>query len=370
MTELLNIAALWHDKPALADYCRDKLRDPHYANWDKSLLAFIVEWHDDNDFVIVHTSGSTGPPEPVKIKKKRLINSARMTLNYLGLREGDRALLCLPCDYIAGKMMLVRSLVGNLKLTVIEPRGNPLENLEGGFDFAAMIPLQVHNIFNSPHGGKKIEAIRKLLVGGGAIPARLEECLKKLNNEIFSTYGMTETVSHIALRRLNGAERSSYYTILPGVTINKDANDCLVIDAPDIADSPVRTRDIVRIFHKNKFEALGRLDNVINSGGIKYNPENIERKLEEIISDRFIISSVPDARLGDKIVLIIETSDPRKYKSTDFKNSVNGKLPVFERPKDLFFLKHFPETGNSKIQRKKITDQAVTQQLIRERGKN
>jgi len=233
-----------------------------------------------------------------------------------------------------------------------------------------MIPLQVHNIFNSPHGGKKIEAIRKLLVGGGAIPARLEECLKKLNNEIFSTYGMTETVSHIALRRLNGAERSPYYTILPGVTINKDANDCLVIDAPDIADSPVRTRDIVRIFHKNKFEALGRLDNVINSGGIKYNPENIERKLEEIISGRFIISSVPDARLGDKIVLIIETSDPRKYKSTDFKNSVNGKLPVFERPKDLFFLKHFPETGNSKIQRKKITDRAVTQQLIRERGKN
>jgi o-succinylbenzoate---CoA ligase len=366
MTELLNIAALWHDKPALADYCRNKLRDPHYAHGDKSLLAFIVEWYDDNDFVIVHTSGSTGPPEHVKIKKKRLISSARMTLNYLRLREGDRALLSLPCDYIAGKMMLVRSLIGNLNLTVIEPRGNPLENLEEGFDFAAMIPLQVHNVLNGSDGGKKIESIRKLIIGGGAIPAQLEESLKELNNEIFSTYGMTETVSHIALRRLNGAKRSPYYTILPGVTINKDANDCLVIDAPDIADSLVRTRDVVRIIDKNIFEVLGRLDNVINSGGIKYNPEDIERKLEELISERFIISSVPDARLGDKMVLIIETSDPRKYESSDFKNSVNAKLPVFERPKDLFFLEHFHETGNSKIQRKKIIAQAIAQQVIRE----
>ncbi|MCX5856230.1 MAG: AMP-binding protein [Deltaproteobacteria bacterium] len=368
MTEITNLAALWHDKLALADCCRDKLRNPHYANWDKSLLAFIVEWYDDDDFVIVHTSGSTGPPEPIRIKKKRLVNSARMTLDYLGLGEGDRALLCLPSDNIAGKMMLVRSMVGNLNLTAIEPRGNPLENLEDGFDFAAMIPLQVHNILNNPRGKKKIESIRKLIIGGGAIPAPLEEGIKELNNEVFSTYGMTETVSHIALRRLNGAERSPYYTILPGVTIDKDANDCLVVDAPDIADSLVRTRDIVRIFYKKEFEVLGRLDNVINSGGIKYNPEIIERKLEEVISDRFIVSSVPDARLGDKIVLIIETSDPRKYESPDFKNSVNGKLPVFERPKDLFFLEHFPETGNSKIQRKKIADRAIAQQVIRERG--
>jgi O-succinylbenzoic acid--CoA ligase len=370
MTELLNITALWHDKFSLAAYCRDKLQDPHYANWDKSLLAFIAEWYDDNDFVTIHTSGSTGPPEPVKIKKKRLVNSARMTLDYLKLKEGDRALLCLPSDYIAGKMMIVRSLVGNLNLTAIEPRGNPLENIEDGFDFAAMIPLQVHNILNNPHGEKKIESIRKLIIGGGAIPAPLEERLKELNTEVFSTYGMTETVSHIALRRLNGEKHSSYYTTMPGVTINKDAKGCLIVNAPDIADNPVKTRDIVRIFYKNKFKILGRLDNVINSGGIKYYPEIIERKIEEFISNRFIISSVPDVRLGDKIVLIIETSDPRKYESPDFKNYVNGKLPVFERPKDLLFLEHFPETGNSKVQRKKITARAIAQQIIRERGEN
>jgi O-succinylbenzoic acid--CoA ligase len=369
MTEILNIA-LWHDKFSLAAYCRDKLQDPHYANWDKSLLTFIAEWYDDSDFVTVRTSGSTGPPEPVKIKKKRLVNSARMTLDYLELREGDRALLCLPSDYIAGKMMIVRSLVGNLNLTAIEPQGNPLENIEGEFDFAAMIPLQVHNILNNSHGEKKIESIRKLIIGGGAIPAPLEERLKELNTEVFSTYGMTETVSHIALRRLSGKKHSSYYTTMPGVTIHKDAKDCLIINAPDIADNPVKTRDIVRIFHKNKFKVLGRLDNVINSGGIKYHPEIIERRIEEFISDRFIISSVPDVRLGDKIVLIIETSDPRKYESPDFKNYVNGKLPVFERPKDLLFLEHFPETGNSKVQRKKITAKAIAQQIIRETGKN
>jgi O-succinylbenzoic acid--CoA ligase len=365
MAEIMNLAAVWHDKPLLAARCRAKLRDPHYANWDKSLLAFIVEWYDDNDFVIVHTSGSTGPPEPIRIKKKRLVNSARMTLDYLGLGEGDRALLCLSSDYIAGKMMLVRSLVGNLNLTAIEPRGNPLENLEDGFDFAAMIPLQVHNILNNPRGKRKIESIRKLIVGGGAIPAPLEEGLKDLDNEVFSTYGMTETVSHIALRRLNGAGRSPYYTILPGVSIDKDENNCLVVDAPDITDRLVRTRDIVRIFYKNEFEVIGRLDNVINSGGIKYNPEIIERKLGEFISDRFIVSSVPDVRLGDRIVLIIETSDPRKYESPDFKKAVKAKLPVFERPKDVFFLEHFPETGNSKIQRKKIAEQVIAQQIIR-----
>lgn len=361
MIELLNLAALWHDKPALVAYCRDKLQDPHYADWGKSLSAFIVEWYNHDDFVIVHTSGSTGPPEPISISKKRMVNSARMTLDYFGLRNGDKALLCLPADYIAGKMMIVRSLAGNLNLTAVAPRGNPLENQMDGFDFAAMVPLQVHTILNTPHGKKKIESIRKLIIGGAAIPAVLEEKLKKLNNDVFSTYGMTETVSHIALRRLNGPERSPYYTILPGVRIDKDENNCLVVDAPDLAAGLVRTGDIVRIVDKNKFEVLGRRDNVINSGGIKYHPEIIERKIGGLISDRFIIASVPDSRLGEKIVLIIETSDPRKYELPDFKISVNEKLPAFEQPKDLLFLECFPETGNAKFQRKKIAALAIGQ---------
>jgi len=359
---MMDISALWHDKPALAAYCRGKLQDLHYAGWDKSLLAFIAEWYDDNDFVIVHTSGSTGAPKPLQIKKKRLVSSARMTLDYLGLREGDHALVCLPADYIAGKMMLVRSLVGNLSIMAVAPRGNPLENLVRGFDFAAMVPLQVHTIINNPQGEEKIESIRKLIIGGAAIPSALEERLRNLRNDIFSTYGMTETVSHIAMRRLNGAERSPHYTILPGVRINKDENNCLVIDAPDLADGPVRTRDIVRIIDQNKFEVLGRLDNVINSAGVKYHPEIIERKLEVLISDRFIVASVPDPRLGEKIVLIIETSDPCKYKLPDFRKTLNEKLLVFERPKEQLFLERFPETGSSKLQREKIAALAIGRQ--------
>jgi len=361
MTEILNIAALWRDKSALTDYCRNKLHDSHYTNWDRSVLTFIAEWFYENDFVTVRTSGSTGAPKHLKIKKQRLINSARMTLDYLKLQKGDKALLCLPADYIAGKMMIVRSLVGNLNLFAVEPRGNPLENIDDEFDLAAMIPLQVYNILNHPNGRKKIEQIKKLLVGGGAISVLLEEKLKDMDNEIFSTYGMTETVSHIALRRLNGTQRSPYYTTMPGVTISRDKNDCLVIDTPAIAHGTVKTRDIVRIIDKNKFEMQGRLDNVINSGGIKHNPEIIEKKIDELISDRFIISSVPDVRLGNKIVLIIETANPQKYISDDFKNSLIGKLPEFERPRDVLFLESFPETGNSKIKRKKITDQAIAQ---------
>ena len=370
MTEILNLAALWRDKSAFADYCRNKQNDPQDTGWDPSLRAFVAEWFDENDFVTVRTSGSTGEPKPLKIKKQRMINSARMTLDYLGLREGAQALLCLPADYIAGKMMIVRSLVGNLHLFATEPRGNPLENIEDKFDLAAMIPLQVFNILNQPDGRKKLAQIKKLLVGGGAIAAPLEEKLKDLDNEIFSTYGMTETVSHIALRRLNGAERAPYYTTMPGVTISRSRSSCLVIDAPAIADGTVKTRDIVRLIGKNKFEVLGRLDNVINSGGIKHNPEAIEKKIEDLVADRFIISSVPDDRLGNKIVLIIETSAPQKYTSSDFKNSLIERLLEFERPRDLLFLERFPETGNSKIQRKKITDQAIAQQVIPETGKN
>lgn len=359
MTKILNLAALWRDKSAFADDCRDKLNDPHYTGWDRSLLAFVAEWFDENDFVTVRTSGSTGKPKPLKIKKQRMIISARMTLDYLKLKEGDKALLCLSADYIAGKMMVVRSLVGNLHLFAIEPRGNPLENIDDKFDFSAMIPLQVYNILNHPDGKKKIGQIRKLLVGGGAIPAPLEEKLKDLDHEIFSTYGMTETVSHIALRQLNGPGRSPYYATMPDVTISQDKNDCLVINAPAIADGTVKTRDIVRMIGKNKFEVLGRLDNVINAGGIKHNPEAIEKKIEDLIADRFIISSVPDDRLGNKIVLIIETSAPQKYTSFDFKNSLIERLPEFERPRELLFLERFTETGNSKIKRKRITDQAL-----------
>jgi O-succinylbenzoic acid--CoA ligase len=359
MIETLNIADLWRDKSAFIDYCRNKLHDPHYSNWARSLLAFVAEWFDENDFVILHTSGSTGTPKPLKVKKQLMINSARMTLDYLKLQEGDRALLCLPVDYIAGKMMIVRSLVGNLNLVATKPRGNPLENIDGKFDMAAMIPLQVYNILNSSNGRTKIERIKKLLIGGGAIPTPLEEKAKELNSEIFSTYGMTETVSHIAMRRLNGAERSSYYTTMAGVTISRDENDCLVINAPAVANGTVETGDVVRIVDKDKFEILGRLDNVINSGGIKHNPEIIEKKIEDLIPDRFFISSVPDICLGNKIVLVIETSASQKYASSDFKNSLIGRLPEFERPKDFLFLESFPETGNSKINRKKITMEAA-----------
>jgi o-succinylbenzoate---CoA ligase len=356
MNEILNLSSLWQDKTVFTDYCLNKLRDPHCKSWERSLLAFIAEWFDKNDFVTVRTSGSTGRPKLLRIKKKRLINSARMTLDYLGLKQGDGALLCLPADYIAGKMMIVRSVVGNLNLTAIEPRGNPLEDMADGFDFAAMIPLQVYNILNTAGGRKKIEGIKKLIIGGGAVSASLEEKIKNLNNEVFSTYGMTETVSHIALRGLTGAKRSPCYTTLPGVTIGKDKNDCLIIDAPAIANGAVRTTDIVRIFGKNKFEVMGRLDNIINSAGIKHNPEIIEKKIEDIINDRFIISWVPDDRLGNKIVLIIETSTPQKYDSPGFNNLLSERLTEFERPKDILFMESFPETGNSKIQRKTIAD--------------
>lgn len=254
-----------------------------------TLEDFLSEWNNDSDRVLVHTSGSTGKPKPMMVEKKRMLNSARITCDFLGLKPGDSALLCMSLDYIAGKMVVVRSIERHLHLISVSPSGHPLKDVNEEITFAAMVPMQVYNTLQVPEERERLSRIRHLIIGGGAIDAALEKELKSFpgNIAIWSTYGMTETLSHIALRRINGDEPSEWYQPFDSVHISQTEEGCLVIDAPQVCAETLVTNDIVEIepyiynkVEKLRFRIKGRKDNVICSGGIKIQIEEVETLLK------------------------------------------------------------------------------------------
>ena len=277
-----------------------------------SLEEFLSEWNNDSPFVHVQTSGSTGAPKPMLAEKRRMLASARITNDFLGLREGDAALLCMSLDYIAGKMMVVRSIERGLKLITVEPGGHPLNHSQLAtddcqIDFAAMVPLQVYNTLQVPEERKRLLQIRHLIIGGGAIDEALGAELKNFPNAVWSTYGMTETLSHIALRRLSGPEASDWYIPFPSVKVSLSEDGCLVIDAPEVCLERLVTNDIAEISPQG-FRILGRKDNVICSGGIKIQIEEVERHLRPFLRAPYLMSKRPDPKFGEVAVLLTEDS--------------------------------------------------------------
>ena len=211
-----------------------------------SIKEFLEEWNSPSPYVRVQTSGSTGAPKPMLVEKERMRRSARITCDFLGLREGDTALLCMSLDYIAGKMMVVRAIERGLRLLTVTPSGHPLQHT-GDIDFAAMVPMQVYNSLQVPEERQRLMAIRHLIIGGGAIDVSLAAELKNFPHAVWSTYGMTETLSHIALRRLNGPETSEWYTPFDTVSVSLSDDGCLVIDAPEVCPQRLVTNDIAEI---------------------------------------------------------------------------------------------------------------------------
>ncbi|MDD3723394.1 MAG: AMP-binding protein [Lutibacter sp.] len=321
---------------------------------------FLTDWFDAKSFVEVKTSGSTGNPKIIQLQKEKMINSAKATGDYFNLPKNTSALLCMSSNYIAGKMMMVRALTLGWHLDILKPTSNPLKNSDKTYDFSAMVPLQLHNSL------KEIHKIKKLIVGGGVISEELLGKIQEVKTEIFATYGMTETITHIAVKKLNhfkkviaSETKQSYYTILPNIKISIDKRGCLVIDAPKISEQRVITNDLVELISSTEFKWLGRIDNVINSGGIKLIPEQIEEKLTKILKNRFFIASKKDAVLGEKLILIIEDLKIKKLndssKATIFEGIKNSKLfSTYEIPKEIYFLEKFLETETNKIDRAKI----------------
>ena len=356
-----------------------------------TLEDFLSEWNNDSDRVLVHTSGSTGKPKPMMVEKKRMLNSARITCDFLGLKPGDSALLCMSLDYIAGKMVVVRSIERHLHLISVSPSGHPLKDINlkdangkdinGEITFAAMVPMQVYNTLQVPEERERLTHIRHLIIGGGAIDASLEKELRSLpgNIAIWSTYGMTETLSHIALRRINGDEASEWYQPFDSVKISQTDEGCLVIDAPLVCAETLVTNDIVEIepyiynkvekhdkeekhdkVEKLRFRIKGRKDNVICSGGIKIQIEEVEALLKPHLEKPFMIAKKKDEKFGEIAVLLTEDEELKKVeatirrllsgKSDDSNKSSESKSHKYWIPREFLHVEHLPltETGKPK----------------------
>ena len=311
-----------------------------------SLDEFLEEWNNPSPYVHVQTSGSTGAPKPMLVEKQRMLNSARITCDFLGLREGDTALLCMSLDYIAGKMMVVRSIERGLKLISVEPSGHPLATVHSPLSFAAMVPMQVYNTLQVAEECERLKQIRHLIIGGGAIDDALAAALKTFPNHGWSTYGMTETLSHIALRRLNGPEASEWYTPFPSVKVSLNEDSCLVIDAPLVCPSRLVTNDIAELSSGTvpnmKFRILGRKDNVICSGGIKIQIETVERQLRPHLQAPFLITKRPDAKFGEVVVLLTEGTVP------EAKEVCLRILPKYHQPRVYLHVDQIPLTATGK----------------------
>lgn len=310
-----------------------------------SIGKFILEWLDEKAFISVKSSGSTGIPKEIKLQKKHVFNSASATNIYFDLTENTKALLCLSSEYIAGKMMLVRAMIGGWDLYTVSPEKNPLENSDENFDFTAMVPYQVfHSLAN-------LHKVKKLIVGGGAVSSELEQQLQKVNPQVFATYGMTETISHIAVRPINGTEKSAIFTALPKVNFSQNETGCLQIHAPQISDETVITNDVVELLSSTSFKFLGRIDNVINTGGVKVHPEIVEEKLSKHIQQSFFIASENDDALGERIILIIESE--KQLQLENF-SEVFEKLSAYEKPKRIYAVPQFIYTETRKVKRADI----------------
>jgi O-succinylbenzoic acid--CoA ligase len=311
---------------------------------------FLDEWNNDSEYVEVKTSGSTGEPKRMMVEKRRMLNSARITCDFLGLKQGDTALLCMSTDYIAGKMMVVRSIERGLQLITVPPSGHPLGAANNyQLSFAAMVPMQVYNSLQVPEEKERLKQIKHLIIGGGAIDEAMERELRTFPNAVWSTYGMTETLSHIALRRISGPDASDWYTPFSSVEITQNADGCLVINAPEVCAETLVTNDIVEI-ENNRFRILGRKDNVICSGGIKLQIEEIERELKPYVRVPYIISKRKDEKFGEVVVLLTEGS------TDEAKQICEKVLPKYHIPKAYIHVDQIPLTETGKPARKTALD--------------
>ena len=310
-------------------------------DFEKPIGEFLLDWFDDRTYIDLQTSGTTGVPKTIRTSKQAMVESAIATGDFFDLRPGNRALQCLPVKYIAGKLMFIRAFILGLDMDFVAPSAHPLENKSDvKYDFIAMVPLQAKSSL------KELKNVKKLIIGGSMISKALEKELLKLPTKVYETYGMTETITHIAAREVG----EKVFTVLPDITISYDYRNCLVIHAPRISDDLIVTNDIVELTNEKQFKFIGRFDNIINSGGIKLIPEQIEEKLSGKIAARFFVTGKADEKLGEKLVLVIEGE---KQKIED---AVFNALDKYEKPKEILFIPKFKQTENGKILRKETAE--------------
>lgn len=309
--------------------------------------SFVAAWLNADDFIETKTSGSTGIPKVIRLKKEKMAASANMTGTYFDFKPGDKTILCLSPDTIGGKMMLLRSFLFEMELYVVDINRNPLEKIDVELQFAAMVPLQIQNVIEK--NPEKLNLVQQLLIGGANVSQQLEESLRQFETRAYESFGMTETMSHVAVRELN---QHTYqpFEALQGITFQTDQNH-LIVNAPNLGIEKLNTNDMVELVDDKHFFWQGRADFVINSGGIKFFPEKIERKISHLIESKFFIASEKDNLLGEKIILVVEGIES-EFSSKSILELFKASLDKFEIPKKIYFIKTFDETVSGKINRK------------------
>jgi o-succinylbenzoate---CoA ligase len=335
-----------YSQESITELCHVKIRNDETPAWEKEVYGFILEWLDNSATIIQHSSGTTGKSKLIRLPKLAMIKSAESTCRFFKLTRGQTAALCLPMEYIAGKMMVVRSIVCGLNLYITEPKSKPDFHDIESIDFCAMVPFQVTNSWPEKGG---LPPVRILIIGGAEISKELEKLVKNIPGEVYATYGMAETCSHIALKRINGPNPDRSYKALPGVKIETDQRNCLVIKA-DYLPSPVITNDQVRLEANGRFRWIGRFDNLINSGGIKVVPEEVEAALAEKTGVEFALIGLPDPKFGQRLVLATE-----KNRETIADEVIRSELalmiPAKLMPKNIVRIEKFPRNSSYKIDR-------------------
>jgi len=333
----------------LNDYCHSKIVSNETPEWEKKIYQFIIDWLDEKDYVNQSSSGTTGHPKDIQLSKMTMTRSAENTCNHFNIQFGNTAVHCLPIDYIAGKMMVVRAFVGGFNLILAEPTSMPDLSTFGMIDFCAMVPLQV---FNSLNSFETLRNIRKLIIGGAEIRPELEVLLRDMPNEVYATYGMAETASHVAIRRLSGAGYERNYKAMPEVEFSVDERNCLVIKA-DYLENEIHTNDVVDLIDSMNFRWIGRFDNLINSGGIKIVPEEIEALISKNTGLDCAVLGIPDEKLGQMMILVVEKGRG-EVTSEEVMALLKDDLPKNLQPKEIIIVDQLPRNSSFKVDRQKL----------------
>lgn len=343
-------------------YSRQEILAGHFDTnlpHEKEVLTFCRAWLQGQEHFIVHTSGSTGTPKPIGLSRRQMEASAQQTLAALGLPAGASALLCMNPAYIGGKMMLVRAMEGHMQLKVVEVSADPLAQLptDSTFHFTALVPLQLEAVLQNPHSRAILNKAKSVLIGGAAVSPQLRQTLQPFSATAFySTYGMTETVSHIALQRLNGAEAQDFFQAFPDVTLGQDTRGCLSIQGAVTANQLLQTNDVVMLLDSHRFRWLGRADHIINSGGIKIQLEKTERLAEKLLLElghqrNLFAWGLPHRQLGQQLVLLVQGPPLPAQTEASWKQQFRQQLVKYEQPKAIYYIPQFKLTPSGKIQK-------------------
>jgi O-succinylbenzoic acid--CoA ligase len=345
----LKVAHHWHDLSGLERIAPLALTDQEAA-----AVEFCMHWKNGKPEFEFETSGTTGSRRRIRFSREQLQSSAELTRDALSLRQNTKALLCLDPRFIAGAMMLVRGLVVGMDIVVQSPSSNPFLTLDERIDFVALVPYQLTRALNE--SSATLSKVKTVIIGGAPLSEELKIRVKQLPGRYYATYGMTETISHIALQRLNGEDAQSSFELLPGVTASVDQRGCLVIHSAHLGQEPIVTNDVVSMISPTQFKWLGRVDEVINTGGIKVHPPVVEEAAGKVlhsfqINRRYFITGLPDAALGTQVVMAIEGPPLGKIQEHEFLKALSSILKKYELPRQLLYLEHFVETPTQKVDR-------------------